>query len=151
MIAETAPSTVVSDLSHVVLRVAESARSVARTRRVLLSVEVESGALLVPGIERVVEDAVLDVVGQAVSTCDAGALVVLDLHRTDGGVALDVVDTGNGVPCGRFDSPTARAVVEAEGGHVGHSSVEGVGTSVRLWWPLAAAGAASSGPHLAAV
>ncbi len=136
MRAETDPRPTTADLVLVVLRVAESARTLARTRGVQLSVEVESGSLAVTGIERVLEDAVREVVGRAVSTCEAGALVVLDLHRTDGGVALDVVDTGRGDSGARCDGPTAPSVLERHGGRLTATSVEGVGTSVRMWWPV---------------
>lgn len=137
------------DLGQVLLRVAGSARAVARARRVLLSVEVESGPLAVPGAAGAMHDAVLDVVGHAVSTCHPGALVVLDVHAEDGGVAVDVTDTGPGVPSTRADTPAARTTVEAHGGRLTIASVEGVGTAVHMWWPVH--GAPAAGRRLAAV
>lgn len=134
-VPETLSTTV--DLAPVALQVASSARAVARARRVLLSAEVESGPLPVPGSWREVHDAVLDLVGQAVSACRAGAVVVLDVHREDGGIAVDVTDTGPDEPSPRVDAPASRLLVESWGGHLSTARVPGVGTSVRLWWPAA--------------
>lgn len=123
------------DLGQVLLGVAGRARAAARARRVLLSVEVEPGALLVPGAPDTVHDVVLGVVGRAVATCPPGALVVLDAHAEDGGVAVDVTDTGPGTPAGAPGSSGASAVAPGHGGRVTSASVEGVGTTVRVWWP----------------
>lgn len=142
-----APSFV--DLGQVLLRVAGSAKVVARSRHVLLSVEVEHGPLVVPGRPGAVHDAVLDVVGQAVSTCLPGAVVALDVRVEDGGIVVDVTDTGPGVPAHRADTPPARAVVEAHGGRLTIASVEGVGTTVHMWWPFE--DAVSPTPHLSVV
>lgn len=124
------------DLAPVLLRVAASAQAVARTRRVLLSVDVESGPLVVPGGWHDVDDALLDVVGQAVSTCQAGAVVAIDVHREAGGVAVDVTDTGPGAGS-PADPLVARELLEACGGRLTVARVDGVGTSVQLWWPAA--------------
>jgi C4-dicarboxylate-specific signal transduction histidine kinase len=122
------------DLAPVLLRVAASAHAVARTRRVLLSVDVESGPLVVPGGWRDVDDALLDVVGQAVSTCQAGAVVAIDVHRESDGVAVDVTDSGPGSGAA-VDPLVARELLESCGGRLTVARVEGVGTSVQLWWP----------------
>ena len=138
------------DLTSVLVRVAESLRPVATARGVQLSLELGSGDLAVPGVERYVHDAVLDVAGQAVSTCASGTVVVLDLHRTDHGVALDIVDTGAGTSAHRADTRSMALAVESYGGQVNVAAVEGVGTSVRIWWPVAVA-AAPVRRHLTAV
>lgn len=136
------------DLGQVLLRVAGSARAVARSRHVLLSVEVEHGPLVVPGSPTEVHDAVLDVVGQAVSTCRPGAVVALDVRVQDGGIVVDVTDTGPGLPPSSADA-WARAVVEAHGGRLAIASVEGVGTTVHMWWPFE--DAVSPTPHLSVI
>ncbi len=122
------------DLAPVLLRVAASAQAVARTRRVLLSVDVESGPLVVPGGWHDVDDALLDVIGQAVSTCQAGAIVAIDVHRETDGVAVDVTDTGPGAGA-PVDPLVARDLLESCGGRLTVARVDGVGTSVQLWWP----------------
>ena len=150
MLTDPTPRPVACDLTSVLLRVTESLRPVASARGVQLSVELGSGDLAVPGVERYVHDAVLDVAGQAVSTCESGTVVVLDLHRTDHGVALDIVDTGAGTSAHRADTRSMALAVESYGGQVNVASVEGVGTSVRIWWPVPA-GVVPVRRHLSAV
>lgn len=149
------PQPVVVDLAPVLLRVAASAQAVARARRVLLSVEVESGPLHVPGGWHDVDDALLDVVGQAVSSCQAGAAVAIDVHREGGGVAVDVTDTGQGTGTTWVDPLVARHLLHACGGRLSLARVDGVGTTVQLWWPAAgrqpAAGGAAGNGRLVAV
>ena len=123
------------DLGEVLLRVAASAKAVARARQVLVHVEVESGPLLVPGSTGAAHDTVLDVVGQVVSTCAPGAHIHLDVYAEDGGVAVTVTDTGPDEPTAVVDVWPARRDVAAVGGRLEQTVVDGVGSVVQLWWP----------------
>ena len=138
------PAHTAVDLAFVLERVAASARAFARGRRVRLSVEVETGPLLVPGSWTAVQDAILDVAGRAVAACGSGTEVVLDVHREAGGYAVDVTDTGPGID--RPDSLTVREVLESVGGRLHVAHVEGVGSTSRLWWPEAPVAASPADP-----
>ena len=126
------------DLGEVLLRVAGSAGAIARGRGVRVLVEVENGPLVVPGPAGALYDAVLEAVGQSVTTCAPGSQIVLDVHREDGGVVVSITENDQDARAARVDTARVAAAVQALGGRLSTTSVDFVGTVVSLWWPVVA-------------
>ena len=128
--------------------------------------------LLVVGDALRLEGAVVNVLGNAVKYTPRGGGVTVRTVEEDGRVVVEVVDTGIGIPfdeLAHLTEPWFRArnatasgidgdglglalvrdVVEAHGGEVSLTSVDGSGTTVRLLLPAAPAGA-STGNAVAA-
>ena len=167
-----APDAVVVDLTAVVGAAVDLLRPTARLGGVVLDERPSARRLLVVGDALRLEGAVVNVLGNAVKYTPRGGGVTVRTVEEDGRVVVEVVDTGIGIPfdeLAHLTEPWFRArnatasgidgdglglalvrdVVEAHGGEVSLTSVDGSGTTVRLLLPAAPAGA-STGNAVAA-
>ena len=151
------------DLGAVVGAAVDLVRPTARLGGVVLDERPAAPRLLVPGDPLRLEGAVVNVVGNAVKYTPRGGSVTVRTFQDAGHVVVEVADTGIGVPfdeLAHLTEPWFRArnatasgiggdglglslvrdVVEAHGGEVSLTSVDGAGTTVRLTLPAAGAG-----------
>jgi two-component system, OmpR family, phosphate regulon sensor histidine kinase PhoR len=152
----------VVDLAGVVAAAVDLVRPTARLGGVVLDEQPAGRRLPVLGDPLRLEGAVVNVVGNAVKYTPRGGSVTVRAVEEDGWVVVEVADTGIGVPfdeLAHLTEPWFRArnatasgvggdglglalvrdVVEAHGGEVTLTSVEGTGTTVRLLVPSASA------------
>jgi signal transduction histidine kinase len=162
--ARDAPDAVAVDLTAVVGAAVDLLRPTARLGGVVLDERPSARRLLVVGDALRLEGAVVNVLGNAVKYTPRGGGVTVRTVEEDGRVVVEVVDTGIGIPfdeLAHLTEPWFRArnatasgidgdglglalvrdVVEAHGGEVSLTSVDGSGTTVRLLLPAAPAGA----------
>jgi len=158
-----APGRAPVDLGAVVGAAVDLVRPTARLGGVVLDERPAAPRLLVPGDPLRLEGAVVNVVGNAVKYTPRGGSVTVRTFQDAGHVVVEVADTGIGVPfdeLAHLTEPWFRArnatasgiggdglglslvrdVVEAHGGEVSLTSVDGAGTTVRLTLPAAGAG-----------
>ena len=142
-------------------------RPTARLGGIVLDERPPARRLHVLGDPLRLEGAVVNVVGNAVKYTPRGGSVTVRTFEDAGHVVVEVADTGIGVPFDelahltepwfRARNATAsgiggdglglalvREVVEAHGGEVSLTSVDGAGTTVRLVLPAAGPGAAGN-------
>jgi signal transduction histidine kinase len=152
------------DLGAVVSAAVELVRPTARLGGIVLDERPAAPRLHVLGDLLRLEGAVVNVVGNAVKYTPRGGSVTVRTFEDAGHVVVEVADTGIGVPFDelahltepwfRARNATAsgiggdglglalvREVVEAHGGEVSLTSVDGSGTTVRLLLPAAGPGA----------
>ncbi|MBX5467469.1 MAG: HAMP domain-containing histidine kinase [Firmicutes bacterium] len=144
------------DLGGVVEGVAEDAQALALSSHLRVTLE-QVEPLPIEAVPWAVERALWAVVDNALKYTPAGGEVVLRADRQDGWAVVTVRDTGPGIAAEelphlfeRFWRGTearghegsglglaiARALVEQDGGQIAVTSQRGVGTTVRLAWPL---------------
>jgi signal transduction histidine kinase len=151
-----------TDVARVARDCVDSLAPIARTRSIDLSLTA-ADVPLVAGDARRLEQALDNVVSNALKFTPAGGEVAVRVSRVDGMVAVDVADSGIGIPadeCGHvFDAfyrssrdavrtqpgiglglHLVEAIVAAHGGSVSIDSEEGRGTLVRLTLPLSQPG-----------
>ncbi|HYN68415.1 MAG TPA: HAMP domain-containing sensor histidine kinase [Ornithinibacter sp.] len=168
-----APGQGAVDVTAVVGAAVDLLRPTARLGGVVLDERPSGRRLMVVGDLLRLEGAVVNVLGNAVKYTRRGGGVTVRTFEGGGRVVVEVVDTGIGIPFDelrhltepwfRARNATAsgiegdglglalvRDVVEAHGGEVSLSSVDGAGTTVRLVLPAAPAagppGNAAPGP-----
>jgi two-component system, OmpR family, phosphate regulon sensor histidine kinase PhoR len=148
------------ELGAVVAAAVELVRPTARLGGVVLDERPPTRRLPVVGDPLRLEGAVVNVVGNAVKYTPRGGSVTVRTFEDAGHVVVEVADTGIGVPfdeLAHLTEPWFRArnatasgiggdglglalvrdVVEAHGGQVSLTSVDGSGTTVRLLLPAA--------------
>jgi len=158
-----APGRAPVDVGAVVGAAVPLVRATARLGGVVLDERPAARRLLVLGDPMRLEGAVVNVVGNAVKYTPRGGSVTVRTFEEAGRVVVEVADTGIGVPfdeLAHLTEPWFRArnatasgiggdglglslvrdVVEAHGGEVSLTSVDGAGTTVRLTLPAAGAG-----------
>jgi two-component system phosphate regulon sensor histidine kinase PhoR len=161
-----APDGAAVDLGSVVGAAVDLVRPTARLGGVVLDERPAAPRLLVLGDAMRLEGAVVNVVGNAVKYTPRGGSVTVRTVEDAGHVVVEVADTGIGVPFDElahltepwFRSRNATAsgiggdglglalvrdVVEAHGGTVSLTSVDGAGTTVRLTLPAVVNGPAT--------
>ena len=137
---------------------ADVIRPRADDKGVTVSVEVEPGLPMVEADAQRLGYALGNLLDNAVTYADAGGRITLSAFREDGGVAFAVADTGRGIPPEHvarifekfFRVPgqsvgggtglglaIVREIVTAHGGHIRCESQPGVGTTFRIWLPMA--------------
>jgi signal transduction histidine kinase len=154
------------DVGPVVASAVELLRPAARLAGVELTLEPSAAAAVVDGDGPRLEQAVVNVLGNAVKYTPRGGSVVVRVLRERREVVVEVADTGIGIPeddLGHLTEPWFRAsnatasavagtglglsivrdVLEEHGGRLGVSSSLGSGTTVRLHFPPAATGRAA--------
>jgi len=137
-----------------------------RVQRVALTVELDPALPEIPADPMRLEQALLEVIGNALDAMPDGGRLSLSAAPADGegrqpGVAFTIVDSGRGIPpetLREVGQPffttrpegtglgiaTARRFIEQHGGRLTLESQVGVGTTVRVWLPLGAIPAAPS-------
>lgn len=163
--ASRAPGPVLLDVAGVVAAAVDLLRPTARLGGVVLDERPPARRLHVLGDALRLEGAVVNVLGNAVKYTPRGGSVTVSTVDEGDRVVVEVVDTGIGVPFDelahltepwfRARNATASGVggdglgltlvrdaVEAHGGEVSVTSVDGAGTTVRLVLPAATATAA---------
>jgi two-component system sensor histidine kinase BaeS len=90
-------------VSHLFARAGERHETVLREKDVTLESRVAPGAESVMGDERRLEQAVQNLVANAVRHTPRGGRVTLRAHRVDGRVSIVVSDTGAGIPPEHLD------------------------------------------------
>jgi signal transduction histidine kinase len=149
------------DAGDVLKASVESARPVAAAAGVTLEVEIEEGVWLSGDTTRLAQ-AYDNLISNAVKFTPNGGRVTVSLAATDTNAVVTVADTGYGIPADEVDqlanrffrssSATAnavagiglgltitKAIVQAHGGVLSVSSVEGSGTTFTVTVPLAEA------------
>jgi signal transduction histidine kinase len=150
------------DLDGVTSDVNAALAPIAETNRVTLHVDLPPpGVLCVDGDRRQLEQALTNLVANAVKFTPAGGEVRVSGRTADGRAVLEVTDTGIGIPADEvpklfdrfFRASNAAAaeipgtglglsivkeIVQSHGGEVGVDSAVGAGTTFRLELPLAA-------------
>lgn len=158
------------DVGTVVASAVELLRPAARLAGVELTLEPSAAAAVVAGDGPRLEQAVVNVLGNAVKYTPRGGSVVVRVLRERREVVVEVADTGIGIPedaLGHLTEPWFRAsnatasavagtglglsivrdVLEEHGGRLGVSSSLGSGTTVRLHLPPAAASGRAARAH----
>jgi signal transduction histidine kinase len=146
------------DVAQLVRRAVESAGPVARDKGLELAARPEDELPEVSGDRRLLAQLLDNLVSNAVKYTPGGGSVTVGAARDGEGVAVEVVDTGTGIPEDEiprlFDRffrastagdapgtglglPIAKAIVEAHGGAMGVESEVGVGSTFRFVLPLA--------------
>ena len=152
------------DLGAVINAAADSVRMAAQSKGLALTVILDPSARHVSGDAARLQQAVWNVLSNAVKFTHRGGKIDVRLARTDGRAQITVTDTGDGIPSDflpfvferfRQGDPTitrrhgglglgltiVRHLVELHGGVVGAESAgEGYGTTVVIELPLADAG-----------
>ncbi|MET1052447.1 MAG: ATP-binding protein [Mycetocola sp.] len=146
--------------SELVAGAVDSARPVAETAGVRLSVEGESSVLVIPGDRGRLAQALDNLVANAIKFTPRGGHVTIGLIEPHAGgwVSITVTDTGMGIPAAELDQLFTRffrattatanavpgvglglvitkAIVQAHGGELDVGSVEGEGTVFTLRLP----------------
>jgi signal transduction histidine kinase len=133
----------------------------AQKQGVAVTVEVaEHGGVELLAVERVMRQIVLNILSNAVKFTPAGGTVRMSLDLSDGGLAVQIADTGIGMsaedikvaltPFGQVDNalsrqhagtglglPLAKAMMELAGGRLAIKSAPGRGTTVSMIFPPA--------------
>jgi two-component system NtrC family sensor kinase len=148
------------DPGELVLGLAELVRPTFASRGIELALEVAPDLPAVGADRTQLEQGLLNLVTNAIDAMPDGGCLTLAARACEDGVALEVADTGMGIPpealARVFDPlfttklpgrgtglglPILREVVEAHGGTVRLESQPGVGTTALVWLPRLAAGA----------
>jgi two-component system, OmpR family, phosphate regulon sensor histidine kinase PhoR len=129
----------------------------ASTKGVSLETEIESGGEAICADRTALEQILLNLVENSLRHTGEGGRITIRTEREEGGVSLTVTDTGSGIPPEhlpriferfyRADSGRSREaggtglglaivrhLVEAHGGTVKAESVQGVGTTIRIFF-----------------
>jgi signal transduction histidine kinase len=148
------------DFPQLVTEVTETLKPVMRTRRLELAVVGVETIPLIKADERRLGEAIYHLVHNAIKFNHPGGKIHVRYLTDDGGVRLEVQDTGVGIPADKIKllwDPFSQAadplkrgreglglglalvkyVIHAHGGRVGVSSKEGVGSLFRIWLPIA--------------
>lgn len=151
------PNPVVVDMRAIIADVGEHLRDAASTNGISLRIDVAEAASSVRADRTALRQILANLLENAVRHA-AGGTVTVRTKREDGGVAVEVEDTGPGIPAEhlprvferfyRVDTGRARStggtglglaivkhLVEAHGGRVGAESAVGLGTTFRVYFP----------------
>lgn len=151
------PNPVVVDARAIIADVAAQLRDAASTNDTSLRIEVDEDGSSVRADRTALRQILANLLENALRHA-AGGTVTVRTKRREAGVAVEVEDTGPGIPAEhlprvferfyRVDTGRARAtggtglglaivkhLVEAHGGHVGADSAVGRGTTFRVYFP----------------
>jgi len=143
-------------------RVVELARGQARRKQIDLRWTPRSHLPILISRPQDIESVLMNLVSNAIDATPAGGSVTLSAapmsYGGRAGVELSVIDTGTGIPADVlpriFDPffttkpigegtgiglPLSRQAIEAHGGSIEVRTAEGIGTTMRVWLPLAPA------------
>lgn len=87
-----------TSLNKVVESCLENVRPQAQTKNIRLQVRMLEKNLLIPGVASRLEQAITNLVSNAVKYTPSGGKVTLQLRSEDGAIRLEVMDTGIGIP-----------------------------------------------------
>ncbi len=155
------------DLVGVVLDACDQVHAQAEARRIRLETDLGCDDALLHGDSRLIERAVVNLLGNAIKWSDEGASVELALTAVAGGLRISVRDHGPGIAAEalprlfqRFSRVNAmdgverpgtglglalvKAVAEAHGGRVAVHSTPGAGSCFEIWLPQRASPGAAS-------
>lgn len=126
----------------------------AQAQRVQLRFQKNSNGTLVPMDSKLIKQALLNLMINALHAMPDGGELIMTLNRTPQHALIDVIDTGPGIPANVVDKifeayystkkggtglglPMAKRIVEAHGGKLTVKSEPGKGTDFTLALPLA--------------
>lgn len=147
-----APQGQLFDLREVITHIEVLVRPQATLEHVALHVELPSEAVQLRGDRTRVEQAILNIVINALDAVSSNGRVSIHVQAIEGRATITVMDTGGGIPAHlleklgavRFSTKhggtgiglyVARTVVGAHGGELAIASTLGTGTTVRLTLP----------------
>lgn len=125
----------------------------ALLQRVQIRVKKSAAPLIAPVDARLIKQAVLNLMLNALQAMPAGGELMLTLHERDGSAVVDVIDTGPGIPADVIPRifaayystrkggtglglPMAKRIADEHGGSLAVSSEPGKGTDFCLRLPL---------------
>ncbi|UCF68237.1 MAG: HAMP domain-containing protein [Acidobacteriota bacterium] len=142
------------DVARLLEETGELVRKEAQQRRVVVELAVEDSLPLIWGDSAAIRSSILNLVVNAFEAMPDGGRLELVARRADGGVTVEVRDTGRGVPdqmrerlfevaqttkdhgCGLGLAMVHHVIVEEHRGRVELLSDEAAGTTVRLLLPV---------------
>ncbi len=125
----------------------------AEKKGVRLALALDRGPAFVAADNFQLKHAVLNLVLNALQATPPGGTVTIETMKADDGLAIEVRDTGDGIPADKLDRvfdvfftmreggtglglPIARRIVEGHGGTLALASRPGAGTTARIVLPL---------------
>ena len=150
-------------VSRLLDSIVDEYRDAMDERALVLSVDVEPDLPTIPGMPRLLREAVVNYVTNAIKYTPEGGRIGIGARREDDALVIEVRDAGLGIPPDRMENvfrdfgrvqselpdgtrpegtglglSITRRIVEAHGGLVGVDSVVGVGSRFRMVLPLEA-------------
>ncbi len=133
-------------------------RPQAKKQKVRIRTDIANNLVTLRGDDRALRQILINLLSNAVKFNDEGGFVTLLAERAEGGIVIEVADTGCGIPKDRLDTITNRfdrgavdprnavegtglglAIVDnliaLHGGRLSLSSEVGKGTTVKIWLP----------------
>jgi signal transduction histidine kinase len=140
------------DVGGLVCDVAEMARSDPKATQIEIRTDVEDDVPRVPADPALVREVMVNLIRNGLEAMHAGGTLTLRARRTENGAAIDVSDTGEGIPPERLDTifeafvttkPTgtglglarSRKIIEQHGAKLTVESQPGVGSTFSIFFP----------------